>query len=207
VLNYSTLLALSTTVVLAFVGALGSAQAEERCAVADPTGTPLNVRLGPNGRITETLPNGLTVRIQQTASDHGKIWARITRDRDNGTLGYLDCNASVNAKPIRGFAFAWRDEIARTVEDFEECVSNCRNDSNCAAYVFFVSRKLCRLMTRSDASLEPNGDAISGYNMPAGSPAPEPSSSPTSKPPTATSDAPRHARNFPFSATNVLASW
>jgi Bacterial SH3 domain len=98
--RYPKLLALSTTLVLALIGAMGSVQAEERCAVADPTGTPLNVRLTPNGKIIGTLPNGLTVRIQQTSSDHGNIWARIIRDRDNAMVGwvfrnYLDCNASV----------------------------------------------------------------------------------------------------------------
>ena len=35
----------------------------DRCKVTDPTGTPLNVRDGPNGKVIGTLANGALVAI------------------------------------------------------------------------------------------------------------------------------------------------
>ena len=55
-----------------FIGASTKASAQERCLVADPTGTPLNVRIAPNGRITQTLINGVLVMIFDRSSVKGK---------------------------------------------------------------------------------------------------------------------------------------
>jgi hypothetical protein len=44
------------------------------CVVADPTGTPLNYRLSPGGKVVGTLPNGLTVVT--TDSEEGK-WVQV----------------------------------------------------------------------------------------------------------------------------------
>jgi hypothetical protein len=58
---------------------LTTAQAEDVCKVTDPTGTPLNVRQTPNGRIVGTLKNGREVYIEETASDDkGKPWAKVS---------------------------------------------------------------------------------------------------------------------------------
>jgi hypothetical protein len=55
-----------------------SAKAEKICQVTDPTGTPLNVRSSPNGRITNTLRNGREVYIQKIETDEkGRLWALI----------------------------------------------------------------------------------------------------------------------------------
>jgi hypothetical protein len=55
-----------------------SAKAEKVCQVTDPTGTPLNVRSSPNGRITNTLRNGREVYIQKIETDEkGRLWALI----------------------------------------------------------------------------------------------------------------------------------
>jgi hypothetical protein len=54
-------------------------RAEKVCKVTDPTGTPLNVRSSPNGRIVNALLNGREVYIQETASDEqGRTWALVT---------------------------------------------------------------------------------------------------------------------------------
>ena len=42
---------------------LASAAGGDRCKVTDPTGTPLNVRDGPNGKVIGTLANGALVAI------------------------------------------------------------------------------------------------------------------------------------------------
>ncbi|MCL1473956.1 SH3 domain-containing protein [Argonema antarcticum] len=55
-----------------------SVKAENVCQVTDPTGTPLNVRDRPNGRIINNLRNGRTVTIQDTSYDsQGRPWAKI----------------------------------------------------------------------------------------------------------------------------------
>lgn len=48
------------------------------CQVADPTGTPLNVRAAPKGRIINALRNGREVEILKTSYDRqGNPWAKV----------------------------------------------------------------------------------------------------------------------------------
>ena len=73
------------------------ASAQERCLVADPTGTPLNISTAPNGRITQTLTNGVLVMIFDRSSVRGKTWVYVGRYEDRVPIGwvysgYLDCN-------------------------------------------------------------------------------------------------------------------
>jgi hypothetical protein len=76
----------------------GHALAQERCVVADPTGTPLNVRSAPAGqRIVDTLSNGTFVAILDRSSVDGRTWAYVRRHDDRLPLGwvfrdYLNCN-------------------------------------------------------------------------------------------------------------------
>lgn len=61
----------------------------DRCKVTDPTGTPLNVRATPQGKVTGQLPNGAQVQMVETDSDaQGKTWARITR-MDGRPVGWV----------------------------------------------------------------------------------------------------------------------
>lgn len=54
------------------------AQAEQVCQVTDPTGTPLNIRSSPNGKIVRTLRNGTEVYIHEMTSDRkGRAWALV----------------------------------------------------------------------------------------------------------------------------------
>jgi TPR repeat protein len=52
----------------------------QKCVVADPSGTPLNVRSSPNGNLTGLrLKNGTSITVISTARDpQGRSWARIS---------------------------------------------------------------------------------------------------------------------------------
>ena len=76
--------------VLAFAG-VQNAQAQ-RCKITDPTGTPLNVRASPNGKILRKIANGTIVFIEQTTSDSkNRPWAQISINVKNGrrVLGWV----------------------------------------------------------------------------------------------------------------------
>jgi hypothetical protein len=50
------------------------------CRVADPTGTPLNIRLQPNGEIVATARNGdmiLVFRGDEKRDNDGRIWLSV----------------------------------------------------------------------------------------------------------------------------------
>ncbi|HXG78393.1 MAG TPA: SH3 domain-containing protein [Methyloceanibacter sp.] len=74
------------------------AAAEERCYVTDPTGTPLNVRDSPNGRIIGTLPDGKFVSvIKKAKAANGKPWALVAELDTKERIGwvfylYLSCS-------------------------------------------------------------------------------------------------------------------
>jgi hypothetical protein len=53
-------------------------QAGQICKVTDPTGTPLNVRNSPNGKIINALKNGREVEILEIGYDQqSRPWAKI----------------------------------------------------------------------------------------------------------------------------------
>ncbi len=52
--------------------------ASRRCKVTDPTGTPLNVRASPNGRVINRLRNGREVEILESGRDsRGRSWVYV----------------------------------------------------------------------------------------------------------------------------------
>ncbi|NET59559.1 MAG: SH3 domain-containing protein [Symploca sp. SIO2E6] len=54
------------------------AKAKRVCQVTDPTGTPLNVRDTPNGKVINALKNGREVYIHETAYDsQGRPWTKV----------------------------------------------------------------------------------------------------------------------------------
>jgi hypothetical protein len=71
------------------------------CTVADPTGTPLNVRASPQGNILSSLPNGVRVHTLEARNDYkGSSWSLIS-DRNGNNLGwvitrFLNCSAIPN---------------------------------------------------------------------------------------------------------------
>ena len=95
-----------STLVLAVVAGIAlaaPAMAQSRgsvCVIADPTGTLLNVRTAPNGRVVGQIANGVWVRVGDMAAMNGKPWAFIHDSDMTGTLGdplgwvfarYLNC--------------------------------------------------------------------------------------------------------------------
>ena len=56
----------------------GSDQDRTTCVVADPTGTPLNIRTSPNGKIVGRIANGERIRISDQTTENGKEWAYIS---------------------------------------------------------------------------------------------------------------------------------
>ncbi|MGO4619384.1 SH3 domain-containing protein [Ensifer sp. 2YAB10] len=93
--RWRALAAISMVVVAAGGPARG---AEIACTVADPTGTPLNVRDTPNGRVVMTLSNGAKAGQAGERDHSGKRWSLVANEA--GPLGwvfsaYLDC-VSVN---------------------------------------------------------------------------------------------------------------
>ena len=84
--NQKSLLNIPTLTVLAIATIVGiysglPAQAQESgkaCRVTDPTGTPLNARLQPNGKVVNRLKNGRTVYAQSISTDNeGKPWVLV----------------------------------------------------------------------------------------------------------------------------------
>jgi hypothetical protein len=70
------------------------------CRVADPTGTPLNVRTIPSGKRIGDLANGTTVLVLDGLVERGKQWVFVEVEGENGIKGwvfkdYLDCSKPV----------------------------------------------------------------------------------------------------------------
>jgi len=80
--------ALALLTILA-VASASPADAQPRCKVMDPTGTPLNLRAAPDGKIVGTLSNGALVSVVKEASGaDGKPWAYVARYEDDVALGW-----------------------------------------------------------------------------------------------------------------------
>ena len=107
-----------------------NALAQISCLVADPTGTPLNVRADPNGKIIGTLTNGSTVKLTRSASSYGKEWAYVSRSDSNAPLGwvfrnYLNCDHREH-----GVAASAEDQNACLVADPTGTPLNVRTEPN-----------------------------------------------------------------------------
>jgi hypothetical protein len=59
------------------------------CTVADPTGTPLNIREEPNGRILGTWDNGVRVRPYEEKQLNGKVWYAVERLAGDNAIGWV----------------------------------------------------------------------------------------------------------------------
>jgi hypothetical protein len=71
--------------------AIATAQADEtKCRVMDPTGSPLNVRTSPHGRIIGNLPNDMLVAVvDRTVDRTGKPWVYISKFSDGKPIGWV----------------------------------------------------------------------------------------------------------------------
>ena len=67
------------------------------CTVIDPTGTPLNIRSGPSGKILGTLKNGVKVEVNEHQEKDGKRWALVSKFGEAAGFvfcAYLKCSGS-----------------------------------------------------------------------------------------------------------------
>ena len=66
------------------------AAAQQRCRVMDPTGTPLNVREQPGGRVVGQLPNGRLVSAAEQVRDaQGRVWVFLHDPRTGDPIGWV----------------------------------------------------------------------------------------------------------------------
>jgi len=64
--------------------------AQSRCAVTDPTGTPLNIRETPNGEIIGRVSNGAGVRVVNSSFDErGRPWVLIRPRGSSQVVGWV----------------------------------------------------------------------------------------------------------------------
>ena len=73
------------------------------CTVIDPTGTPLNVRTGPNETIVGSLRRGAKVEVVEHREHEGQRWALVARY--GAAWGYvfgayLDCSGADELGPV-----------------------------------------------------------------------------------------------------------
>jgi hypothetical protein len=97
-INKLTLLTILSLLIGIYPGSL-SAQAQgddiqsgKTCRVTDPTGTPLNARLRPNGKVVNRIKNGRSVYIQSIdRDDEGKPWALVAIKNQGNykVMGYV----------------------------------------------------------------------------------------------------------------------
>lgn len=68
----------------------GPVLSQSRCAVTDPTGTPLNIRERPNGGIVGRVGNGAIVRVVQRGYDErGRAWVLIRPSDSEEIAGWV----------------------------------------------------------------------------------------------------------------------
>lgn len=60
---------------------------DETCVVADPTGTPLNIRDEPNGDIIGTIRNGRWVWATALRYSRGSAWVFVWKSDKDGNAG------------------------------------------------------------------------------------------------------------------------
>jgi hypothetical protein len=85
------------TALIAVLFAGSAAASSGSCRVADPTGTPLNIRLSPSGKIVGQIENGMGVTITDRATDDkGARWVHVVQHESGAEIGwvferYLNC--------------------------------------------------------------------------------------------------------------------
>ena len=63
---------------------------DKKCVVADPTGTPLNLRASPGGKIVGSLQNGYRYTvIDQSKDNQGREWSFLESEESNYGLGWV----------------------------------------------------------------------------------------------------------------------
>jgi hypothetical protein len=97
------------TALVATSGTLLACGGAPICTVADPTGTPLNIRLAPNGPVLGSAKNGTELAFIEHREVDGKLWALVEHFHDGELMAdfegawvfgtYLDCKATTLGLP------------------------------------------------------------------------------------------------------------
>lgn len=97
------------------------------CTVADPTGTPLNIRLSPNGPVVGTARNGTELVFVEHREVEGQTWALVERFQEGELAAdfegawvfgaYLDCETTTTGLPAEPYASSGEDPVACKVAD------------------------------------------------------------------------------------------
>ncbi|AWY19471.1 SH3 domain-containing protein [Moraxella bovis] len=78
---------LAFALILSFASISAHAQT---CKVTDPTGTPLNVRATPNGKIIGKIKNNTTVYVSEYAyDDKGRPWIMVFNAKTSKYIGWV----------------------------------------------------------------------------------------------------------------------
>jgi hypothetical protein len=65
-------------------------QSSQQCKTTDPSGTPLNVRATPSGKVLRNIANGKFVSIVEHGSDSkGQQWVLISDRQTNEVMGWV----------------------------------------------------------------------------------------------------------------------
>ena len=82
----------TAAIMTAALSAPASAASFAICVVADPTGTPLNIRMQPNGEVVATVRNGETIQVfleNATTDSRGRIWHYVAKRTSSAPDGYV----------------------------------------------------------------------------------------------------------------------
>ena len=83
--------AVSPAVLVLAILAVATPAAALDCRVADPTGTPLNIRLTPNGRVVATARNGSPIQVfagEDRRDRQGRLWHYVALPGSSAPDGY-----------------------------------------------------------------------------------------------------------------------
>lgn len=108
------------------------------CTVTDPTSTPLNIRLSPNGPILGSAKNGTELLFVEHQEVDGKLWALVEMftpgelevDFDGAWVygPYLDCDGTTLGLPAEPYSEGEIEAVSCTVADPTSTPLNARGE-------------------------------------------------------------------------------
>jgi hypothetical protein len=108
------------------------------CTVADPTGTPLNIRLAPGGPVVGTAKNGTELAFVEHRDVDGKRWALVERFSKDELFAdfegawvfgaYLSCESSTLTLPDQPYSDPEPTLVSCTVTDPTGSPLNTRSE-------------------------------------------------------------------------------
>jgi hypothetical protein len=125
---------------LAFSGIALACGGAPICTVADPTGTPLNIRHAPNGPVVGTARNGTQLEFIEHRDLDGERWALVARYYDDEPLSdmegawvfgaFLTCDGTTLGLPAAPYVDDAVTAVSCTVTDPTGSPLHARTDPN-----------------------------------------------------------------------------